>query len=107
MSGERERLPNRRRNATETIVWAGTRVHVCAGFTDDGRITEAFVRCGKAGSERDELIDDAAVILSRLLQFGDSLTLIAKGLGCRPDAEPASLIGAVVNRLLLMEEVGP
>lgn len=33
----RERLPDRRPNATETIAWAGHDLHITIGFARDGR----------------------------------------------------------------------
>jgi hypothetical protein len=101
---ERERLPNRRAQITDSICWNGRRIHVSAGFTDDGRILEVFLRGGgKVGSERDHTLDDIAVTLSRLLQHGDQLIAVAAGIGRLPGGEPASVVGAVVDRLLDME----
>jgi hypothetical protein len=100
----RERLPTRRAAVTETITLAGgQRIHVTAGFAPDGRLLEVFLRGAKSGSDRDHLLDDAAVCLSRLLQHGDSLTAIAAGIGRQPDNAPSSMIGVVVDRLLLIE----
>jgi hypothetical protein len=100
----RERLPNRRPSVTETVTLAsGERVHITAGFALDGRILETFLRGGKTGSDRDHLLDDAAVTISRLLQHGDSLSAIAAGIGRQPDHAPASMIGVVVDRLLAIE----
>jgi hypothetical protein len=100
----RERLPNRRPSLTETVILAsGERVHITAGFALDGRILETFLRGGKTGSDRDHLLDDAAVTLSRLLQHGDSLAAIAAGIGRQPDNTPASMIGVVVDRLVAIE----
>jgi hypothetical protein len=100
----RERLPTRRPSVTETVILAsGERVHITAGFAPDGRILETFLRGGKSGSDRDHLLDDAAVIISRLLQHGDALAAIAAGIGRLPDNAPSSMIGVVVDRLLLIE----
>jgi hypothetical protein len=100
----RERLPPRRPAITETLVWGdGARVHICAGITPDGRILECFLAGGKVGSDRDYLLADYAVTLSRLLQHGDQIVDIAQGIGRLPGGEPASVVGAVVDRLLDME----
>jgi hypothetical protein len=100
----RERLPNRRSQITESISWGGSRIHVSAGFSRDGRILETFLRGGgRVGSDRDHQLDDIAVVLSRLLQHGDRLADIARGVGRLPDGEPASIVGAVMDRLVEIE----
>jgi hypothetical protein len=101
----RERLPARRRNVTHTIQWGDLHVHIAAGFDNGGRLLEAFVRAGRVGSERDHQIDDIAVLISRLLQHGDRIADVAAGVGRLPSGEPASVVGAVLNRL--MEAAGP
>jgi hypothetical protein len=104
----RERLPNRRQQVTDSVWWNGRRIHVSAGFTDDGRLLEVFLRGGgKVGSERDHTLDDIAVVVSRLLQHGDQLDDIGRGLGRLPDGEPASVVGAVVDQLLAIERDEP
>jgi len=105
--GTRRRLPHRRRQITEGIRWpleGGRRIHVSAGFDHDGRLLEVFLRGGgKSGSATDFLLDDVAVALSRLMQYGDRLAQIAPGLGRLPDGKPSSIVGAVVDRLLAIE----
>jgi hypothetical protein len=100
----RERLPNRRPAVTDSIRWPideGRRIHVTAGFAADGRLLEVFARGGgHVGSERDFLLDDVAVLISRCLQHGDTTAAIAGGLGRLSDGIPASVVGAVVDRLV-------
>jgi hypothetical protein len=102
MSG-RERLPNRRRAITETLDWNGLQLYLTLGLAPDGRPLELFVSGAKVGSDRDCLLEDAAVITSRLLQHGDCLTDIAAGIGRLPHGAPASLIGAIVDRVVEIE----
>lgn len=99
----RERLPNRREQTTDEVIWKGTRIHVSAGFSDDGRLLECFLSTAKVGSEIDHLLDDFAVMLSRGLQHGDPLADIAKGIGRLPCGGPASILGAVVDKLVEIE----
>jgi hypothetical protein len=102
----RERLPNRRDQTTDSIRWpeGGRRVFVSAGFARDGRLLETFLRGGgRSGSDTDFLLDDLAVVLSRALQYGDTITNIACGLGRAPGGEASSLVGAVVDKLLELE----
>jgi hypothetical protein len=103
----RERLPNRRRGVTASLQWppsSGQPIDICGGFAPDGRLLEVFVKNGgKIGSERNEILDDAAVLISRLLQFGDRLSDIASGLGRLPDGGASSVVGAVVDELARLE----
>jgi hypothetical protein len=104
----RERLADRRRAVTDTLIWKDSRIHTTAGFTDDGRLLEVFIDGGgRIGSETDHLLDDVAVTVSRSLQCGDRLADLAAGLGRLPGGEPATMIGAIVNRLVLLEATGP
>lgn len=102
----RERLPNRRRQVTDSLHWppsTGARIHLSAGLTGEGRILEVFLRGGgKVGSERDFLLDDVAVLVSLLLQRGETLAGIAHSLGRLPDGSAASVVGAIVASLRSM-----
>src|ERR1700693_4003347 len=75
----RTKLPNRREHETEILEWGppgnGTcEVFVSAGYDDFGRLRETFIRGGgRVGSDRDFLLDDIAVLISRGLQHNDSL----------------------------------
>jgi hypothetical protein len=103
----REKLPHRRPSVSCTVVWRDQRLHVTIGFAPDGRVLEVFARSGRPASDVDALVDDAAVLASRLLQHGDRLADIARGLGRLPGGEPASLIGVIVDAALAMErEIG-
>jgi hypothetical protein len=100
----RERLLNRRPSVPETVILtSGERVHVTLGFAVDGRVLETFLRGGKVGSDRDHGLDDIAILVSRLLQHGDTLGDIAAGISRLPDNSPASAIGAVVDTLVAIE----
>lgn len=64
----------------------------------------AYSKCSCAAaavlvSERDQLLDDIGVLLSRLLQHGDQLADLGRGLGRQPDGGPASVVGPVVDLL--------
>jgi hypothetical protein len=104
----REQLPNRRQSVTDQASWPlrdGRRIHVPAGLTPDGRVFETFLRGGgRVGSETDFLLDDIAVLISRALQHGDTLEAIGRGLGRLSEGAPASVVGAVVDRLLAIEK---
>ena len=103
----RERLPNRRQSITDNLRWPlidGRRIHVTAGLSLDSRILETFLRGGgQVGSERDFLLDDVAVLISRTLQHGDTLEALSRGVGRLSDGAPASVVGAVIDRLREIE----
>jgi hypothetical protein len=63
-------------------------------------VLEIFARDARPDTDRDFILDDAAVIISRALQHGDCLTSIARGLGRLPSGEPSSIIGAIVDAAL-------
>lgn len=102
----REKLPNRREQVGDTFRWppdATHRTHVAVGHSQ-GKILECFLRGGgTARSERDYLLDDIGVLISRLLQFGDSLESIASGLGRSPDGKPMSVVGAGLDKMVELE----
>lgn len=66
---------------------------------------EVFIRGGgkmKVGSERDFLMDDIAVLLSTLMQFGMRPAAIKKSLGVdgTDPSRPLSLISAVIAAVI-------
>ena len=61
---------------------------------------EVFAGGAKSGSELDGLLDDSAVLISLLLQHGAAPAALARTMGRLGDGtEPASVIGAIVDRL--------
>ena len=96
----RERLPNRRPNATIDLEFDGVPYAITIGFFPDGRPGEVFTRGAKVGSSLDGLLDDACIALSILLQFGVEPAQLAHSLGslggCRGRA---SVIGALADLL--------
>jgi hypothetical protein len=103
----RERLPDRRRSVRVSFRWPAETdrsVHVTAGFAEDGRVLECFLRGGgRVGSDVDALLDDVAILVSRGLQHGDHLADIARGLGRLPGGAPSSIVAAVVDELVRLE----
>ena len=109
--GGRRKLPDRRMSHTISVAWlAWQRAYdfqVTLGFALDGTVSEVFVKGSKIGSDMDAQLDDTCVLMSRLLQFGDSVQDLAKSLG-REGADPhskgendeppvASLVGKIAN----------
>jgi hypothetical protein len=97
----RDRLPNRRQCETLDLWHGGQRYHLTVGEYPDGSPGEVFIHGAKPGSHVDLLCDDLAVVISRLLQHGDSPAALAAGLGKLGDGQgPASLIGAIADVLV-------
>ena len=107
MTAPRERLPNRRDCAIETIGWAGRSWTVCIGFAPDGRPLECFADGVRSGSQLEALVDDGCIAISLLLQFGARPEDLARAFGREGtapegvDYEPgaASLLGAIARRI--------
>jgi hypothetical protein len=77
---------------------------VALGPDAAGVVREVFLRGGaKVRSHLDYQLDDVGVLISRLLQHGDTLAEIAKGLGRGEVGEPMSIIGASADALLELE----
>ncbi len=83
----RERLPNRRPSETVDLWFNGVRHHLTIGYRLDGRPGEAFLHGAKVGSDSDGLHSDIGVLLSRALEHGDELALLASGVA-RLDGGP-------------------
>lgn len=93
----RTRLPNRRQAETIVLEHGGQRFEVTIGFYPDGKPGEVFTHGTKAGSTMDGLLDDACVVVSRLLQHGVAPRDLASSMGRLGNAEAASVIGAVID----------
>lgn len=94
---QRRRLPNRRYAETLTVEWRGRPINVSVGYALDGRPLEVFARASRPDSDLDVVVDDAAVLVSRALQYADRLDQIRGGIGRLPLGEPASVIGVIID----------
>ena len=93
----RTRLPDRRAAETVLLEHDGTRFMVTIGFYPDGRPGEVFTHGARSGSNLDALLADACVVVSCLIQHGVEPRELAGSMGRLGNAEPASIIGAVVD----------
>ncbi len=57
-------------------------------------------------SDTDLLCDDIGVLISRLLQHGDSPAALASGIGRLGNGDPASIVGAIAD-VLAGKAAGP
>jgi hypothetical protein len=96
----RARLPDRRPSVTLELEHDGFRCMLSSSTYADGRLGEVFVAGLKSGSAIEALVTDAAVLVSLLLQHGITPADLAASIGRIGGHQPASLIGAVVDRLL-------
>jgi hypothetical protein len=93
----RVRLPNRRAAETVVLEHGSQRFTVTIGFYPDGRPGEVFTHGLRSGSNLDGLLADACVVVSCLMQHGVEAKEIASSMGRLGNAEPASIIGAVID----------
>ena len=94
----RQRLPNRRPQTVLEVEHGGSIYTVGAGHYLDARPGELFISTDKVGSELDALLNDAAILASRCLQFGDNLQDLAAAMGRHGDkTTPASALGAILD----------
>ena len=95
----RRRLPDRRQSVTVDMWHGERRYHLTIGEYPNGSPGEVFLHGAKPGSDTDLLCDDIGVLISRLLQHGDSPAALAAGIGRLGNGDPASVIGAIVDAL--------
>jgi len=106
MGPRRERLPNRRAQATETVTWRGQEWLMSVGFDPQGLARETFVKGLKTGGDMAAIMDDACVLLSLLLQAGYRAGDIDGRLGREGIASPApaaSPLGLAARTAATME----
>ena len=99
-------MPDRTDSRTTSVSWpleTGRRIFVTANF-EGGRVVGVFLRGGgQVGSDIDFLLDDAAITMSRALQHGDTVTLLADGVSRSPQGVAMSLLGVVADELVILE----
>lgn len=109
----RQRLPGRRMTITTTVQWRAASWLVAAGFDPDGRVREVFIDpdaeshgAAKVGSDMRAMLEDACIVISRCLQYGDRAEDLAKTLSREgSDAgENASQLGVLAARLASLEQ---
>lgn len=93
----RVRLPDRRAAETVHLEYDGGRFMVTVGFYPDGKPGEVFTHGARSGSNLDALLADACVTVSCLMQHGVEPRELAASMGRLGNAQPASIIGAVVD----------
>ncbi len=108
-------LPARRMQVTTAVEWQGREWLMGVGFAPDGTAREVFADGVKSGQDMEALLDDSCVLMSLLLQSGETIGSIAGRLGNEGAApavsggfRAASPIGAIARRAAAIEaECGP
>ena len=100
----REKLRNRRQTLSLTVQHKNRAYLGSVSYFESGRVAEAFVQCGKAGTEIEALGRDTAVILSLALQYGCPLEVLREAITREEDGSAAGPVGALLDKI---EEPGP
>lgn len=100
----RSKLPTRRCSITHDVDFRGSRFSVTVGYDRAGVVKEVFADSDNGGSAFAEVVRDACVLVSLLLQHGAVPREILNSLGREPDpmrgedaTRPASPIGLIVD----------
>jgi hypothetical protein len=96
----RTRLPARRQSITVAGAWpidGGVPLHISIGLDDASHVREIFARAKRPDTDLDNVVDDGAVLVSLLLQYGASLAEIEHSLGRSSDGQATSVIGQIVD----------
>ena len=104
MTDERQPLASRRQNRSMELVFDGVRYQLTIGFYENGRIGEVWLNCPRPDSALYHITQDACVLISHLLQRYVSPHTLYDSLPRKPDGSCASIIGAIIELLLMLPE---
>jgi hypothetical protein len=105
MTEYRRILPQRRRSETFTMRLDAMRVfEVTVGHYPDGSVGEVFITGAKAGTDMDSANRDSAILLSLALQHHVPLETIRHAITRNKDGTAASIVGAVIDRIVVNEK---
>ena len=101
----RTKLPTRRSSANLAITFKSAagkdiKLLITVGYDEEHKIREVFCANFQSGSDNHALVMDACILLSRLLQHGDTPTELVKSM-----CSPPSLIGTIAQAILQEEGV--
>lgn len=74
----RVRLPDERLAITHHFDIGGTEGHIIVGMYENGTVGEIFLGISKAGSTLSGVVDNLAIVISIMLQFGIPLKMLVK-----------------------------
>ena len=95
----RIRLPNRRQSITQKIFVAmdggkELKLLLTIGFDSDNKPKEVFCAGFRAGTALETIVMDACILMSRLLQYGNTPQELYKTM-----AQPPSVLGAIAKAI--------
>ncbi len=94
-------MPQRRGHEGFNLEHDGIAYHLGVGRYPDGTVGELFLSTVKASSALNALARDVAITLSVGLQSGVPLAAYRKCVQRQPDGTPASLLGTVLDCIML------
>lgn len=95
----RRRLPNRRPSETITYECRGQKIDATVGYAPNGRISEAFIRSGKAGTDLSISMIEAGIALSFALQCGANIEAMREAFPRTEDGRAEGAIGQLLDLL--------
>lgn len=100
----REKLPERRPAVNQVIKFKSVAGHeieliITIGYGNQSQVREVFCADFKAGSDNQAIVSDACILLSRLLQYGNTPADILKSM-----CSPPSLIGQICQAMCAEQE---
>jgi hypothetical protein len=98
-------LPKRRLAESFELAFGGMSksYSVTVGYYADNRtVGEIFINGGKSGEAVESIARDGAVLVSLALQHGATLDTISHAITRDERGQPATVVGAVIDRLLAM-----
>jgi ribonucleoside-diphosphate reductase alpha chain len=104
MTGQRERLPNRRPAENREIEQQGQPFTFTFSRFADGRVAEVFLQNHKPGSQSDCNARDAAVAASLALQYGCPLQVLQRALLRDSQGRPSTPLGTAIDAIAEEEE---
>lgn len=99
-------LPARRVQVTTVVEWQGREWLMGVGFAPDGTAREVFADGVKSGQDMEALLDDSCVLMSLLLQSGETIGSIAERLGNEGEAAGDAAGGAVSGGFRAASPIG-
>jgi hypothetical protein len=78
----------------------GAAYQMTVGYFPDGKVGEIFLNAARGNSLLDVLASDAAILASLAIQHGCTLETIARAVKRDARGEPASPIGAALDRIV-------
>ena len=97
MSGDREKLPQRRASENISFEVAGLRFTATISRYSDGRLAEIFLDNNKASSFAGTVSSDGAVAVSLALQYGCPVEVLRKALSRDARGNALSPLGVALD----------